>query len=487
MRDPGGVLSQILAATRRRVDRAKASGSQPAARPTAPHPQRRSFSEALTRLARVNVIAEHKRRSPSKGAIREDLAVDVVVRGYEQAGAAALSVLTEPDFFGGDLSHLRAARRATLLPVLRKDFVIDAWQVAEAAAAGADAVLLIAAALDDGELRALLAEAHAHALDALVEVHDRDELHRALRAGARIVGVNNRDLRSLHVDLATSFALAPEIPDDVIAVAESGLRSGQDLRRLREVGFDAFLVGESLMSAPDPGAALAALLAEAEGREVGPRPASGPVAVKICGITSVEDGLGAVEAGAVAIGFVLWPGSPRAVTPDQARRIGAALPPFVTRVGVFVDTPPEAVDRIAADAGIDVVQLHGDEPVDAVRSHARRVLKAIRVGPGFDPAVARRFDDAGAAILLDTGGGALPGGTGESFDWGVARALRPFVRQLVLAGGLNAENVAAAIAAARPDAVDVSSGVEITPGRKDVAKMKAFVAAVRGGTRRGAR
>ncbi|MCL4819711.1 MAG: indole-3-glycerol phosphate synthase TrpC [Vicinamibacteria bacterium] len=485
MRDPGGALARILAATRERVDRAKAA--RPTIEPRATAPARVSFTAALTRPGHVRVIAEHKRRSPSRGAIREDLSVAEVARGYEAAGAAALSVLTEPEFFGGDDAHLAAAREAAQLPLLRKDFTIDAWQVAEAAALGADAVLLIAAALDDSELRELLRAAHEHALDALVEVHDREELHRSLRAGARIVGVNNRDLRSLQVDLATAFALAPEIPEDVIAVAESGLRSGSDLRRLREAGFDAFLVGESLMSAPDPGAALAALIAEAEGSEAGPRPSAGPVSVKVCGITCVEDGIAAVEAGAAAVGFVLWPQSPRAVTPEQARRIGAALPPFVTRVGVFVDTPPEAVDRIAAEAGLDVVQLHGDEPVASVHEHARRVIKALRVGPGFDPAVARRFDDAGAAILLDTGGRALPGGTGESFDWGMARALRPFVRQLVLAGGLHAGNVAAAIAETRPDAVDVSSGVEAAPGRKDPAKMKAFVAAVRGGTRRGAR
>jgi indole-3-glycerol phosphate synthase len=211
----------------------------------------------------MRVIAEHKRRSPSRGAIREDLQPADVARRYAAAGAAALSVLTDEPFFGGRLAHLSEARAATELPTLRKDFVVDPWQIAEARAAGADAVLLIVAALSDRELRQLLAEAQVLGLDALVEVHDGGELDRALAAGTRLVGVNNRDLRTLAVSLETSVALAPRIPDDVVAVAESGIRSGKDLRRLRDAGFDACLVGEHLMAAPDPGAALRQLLEDA--------------------------------------------------------------------------------------------------------------------------------------------------------------------------------------------------------------------------------
>ena len=258
------VLDAILASTRERVFRERER------RPLGPgHPDvrrapaARAFAAALARLARDGVIAEHKRRSPSKGAIREDLAPADVARGYEAAGAAAISVLTDEPFFGGRLEHLQEARAACGLPVLRKDFVIDPWQVWEARAAGADAVLLIVAALDDTALRALLGTASAAGMDALVEAHDRAELDRALAAGARVVGVNNRDLRTLAVSLETSLALARAIPDDVVAVAESGIRTGADVRRLREAGFDAFLVGEHLMSAPDPGAALGQLIAEA--------------------------------------------------------------------------------------------------------------------------------------------------------------------------------------------------------------------------------
>jgi indole-3-glycerol phosphate synthase len=262
--DTGSVLDAILARTRARVaaerERRPLGASHPAVTQAPPV---RPFGEALVRPGRVNVIAEHKRRSPSRGAIREDLVPADVARGYEKAGAAAISVLTDEPFFGGRMTHLEEVRRATALPVLRKDFVLDPWQVWEARAGGADAVLLIVAGLTDPELRTLLDVAGEAALDVLVEVHDRSELDRALAAGSRIVGVNNRDLKTLAVSLQTAMSLAPHIPDDIVAVAESGIRSSADLVRLRDAGFDAFLVGERLMAAPDPGEALTQLLEEA--------------------------------------------------------------------------------------------------------------------------------------------------------------------------------------------------------------------------------
>jgi indole-3-glycerol phosphate synthase len=259
-----GVLDAILARTRESVAREKARRPLERGHPeVARAPAARPFAPALARPGTISVIAEHKRRSPSRGAIREDLAPADVARGYEAAGAVALSVLTDAPFFGGHLSHLSEARSATGLPVLRKDFTLDPWQILEARAAGADAVLLIVAALEEDELRQLLGEARAVGVDALVEVHERAELERALLAGARLVGVNNRDLRTLVVSLETSLTLAPAIPDDVVAVAESGIRSGDDLRRLRGAGYDACLVGEHLMASPDPGEALRRLLEDA--------------------------------------------------------------------------------------------------------------------------------------------------------------------------------------------------------------------------------
>jgi len=205
------------------------------------------------------------------------------------------------------------------------------------------------------------------------------------------------------------------------------------------------------------------------------------VAVKICGITNAEDARLAVDAGADALGFVFWAKSPRSVDTRTARAIAATLPPFVLRVGVFVDATPEEMKRVADEVGLDMVQMHGSEPPEVVARSPRRAIKAIRVGPGFQPHDALRYDGTAAALLLDTRlDGALPGGTGRTFDWSLVRPVREGTSFLVLAGGLTPENVAEAIATVRPDAVDVSSGVESAPGRKDAAKVRAFVDAVRG-------
>lgn len=220
----------------------------------------RRLEQALSGASAPRVIAECKRRSPSRGVLRARYDPAEIAAAYEWAGAAAVSVLTEPTFFDGSPSHLQAVRATVRVPVLRKDFIVDGYQLFEARAWGADAVLLIVGALSDAELRALIARSTALGLDALVEVHDRTELDRALDAGARIVGVNNRDLRTLDVAVDLSHELAEEIPDEMLAVAESGLRTRADLDRLSSAGYDAFLVGERLMGAADPGAALKELL-----------------------------------------------------------------------------------------------------------------------------------------------------------------------------------------------------------------------------------
>ncbi len=478
MSDSVPVLGRILAETRARLHERRRAFPLDRIMASAPTPgRRRSFADALGRPG-WNVIAEFKRRSPSRGVIREDLHPVRVAQSYEVGGAAALSILTEERFFGGSLDDLQEARAATLLPTLRKDFVVDPYQVWEAWYAGADAVLLIVAALSDHELRDLAATAAEAKLDALFEVHDAQELGRALDAGARIVGVNNRDLKTMAVSLRTSFELAPRIPDHVIAVAESGIRSADDLGRLRSEGFDAFLIGEHLMEAVDPGAALEELLRQAA-RAGSAGPAGLCPAVKVCGITTEDDAIAAADAGASAIGLVFWPGSPRRVTLEQAQRIARAAPPFVTRVGVFVDASRAELVSTADAVGLDVLQLHGSESPESLAGLPRRVIKAVRVGPGFEPQDAWRYADATAAVLLDTKRDDAPGGTGVAFDWTLAGDVRRHARYVILAGGLTPENVGAAIATMRPDAVDVSSGVEASPGRKDPERLRAFMEAVR--------
>jgi indole-3-glycerol phosphate synthase len=220
----------------------------------------RDFAGAIASWRGLRVVAELKRASPSGGMLRQDYSPRAIALGYEAAGAAALSVLTEEDHFLGSLQHLVEARAAGRLPVLRKDFILEPYQVFESAAAGADALLLIVAALDDRELRELMKLSKELALAALVEVHDEAELERALAAGAKLIGVNNRDLKTLEVDLETSFRLRPRIPAGVIAVSESGIRTPVDLNRLEQAGFDAALIGERFMASEDPGHELAEFL-----------------------------------------------------------------------------------------------------------------------------------------------------------------------------------------------------------------------------------
>jgi indole-3-glycerol phosphate synthase len=258
------ILDKILAAKREEVGAARAERSfadvDAAARAAGPL---RPFASALRRPTGtpMRVLAEIKRASPSAGPIRPDADPAQVAAEYEAAGAAAISVLTDQQFFAGDLAFLARVRERVALPLLRKDFVVDAYQIAEARAAGADAVLLIVAALAEPELRELLAAAASYQLDALVEVHDLREADIALAVGATLVGVNHRDLRTFTMDMTLTAQIAPRVPPGTILVGESGIRSADDVRMLGEAGAHAVLVGEHLMRAPSPGAALRELLA----------------------------------------------------------------------------------------------------------------------------------------------------------------------------------------------------------------------------------
>lgn len=259
------LLATIVAATRQAVrDRERTvPESVLASRVPAERDGKDRFEAALSAAGRPNVIAECKRRSPSRGILRADYRPEAIATAYKRNGAAAVSVLTEPTFFDGSLDDLRAVRAAVDIPVLRKDFIVTPYQLLEAAAAGADAVLLIVAALEDAELVALHTRAGELGLGVLVEVHDTGELDRAARAGATVVGVNNRNLRTLVVDVEASHRLAARMPAGVVGVAESGLRTSADLARLGAAGYRAFLIGETFMTAPDPGTALRDLLAGA--------------------------------------------------------------------------------------------------------------------------------------------------------------------------------------------------------------------------------
>jgi indole-3-glycerol phosphate synthase len=258
------LLHACVASARRSAEERARSGESGTRRAAAARTARGAAFEASLRAPGVRVIAECKRRSPSRGVICRDYDPAAISGAYERAGAAAISVLTEPTFFDGSLDHLRAVRESVSLPLLRKDFIVSEFQILEARASGADAVLLIVAAMGGAELARLISFAGAEGMAALVEVHDRAELDAAVAAGATTIGVNSRNLRTLEMTPEIFEELGSWMPSGVIAVAESGIRTAADLARLRALGYSAFLIGERFMSDANPGTALAALRAAAE-------------------------------------------------------------------------------------------------------------------------------------------------------------------------------------------------------------------------------
>lgn len=435
-----------------------------------------SFAAAISAGSRVAVIAEFKRRSPSAGTLTDEAAASVIA-GYAAAGARAASVLTDADDFGGSLDDL--GRAAGQLPSLRKDFIVDEVGVLEARAAGASAVLLIAAMLDDRELRELLAACGAMSLDALVEVHDEADLARALETGARLIGVNNRDLRALRTDIRVTERLARRVPADAILVSESGIRSRADVERVRDAGAAAVLIGEALLARRGATRArLLAALASVPRDRTRPQP---PFRLKVCGLTTRDDAALAVSLGADALGVVLWRHSPRAVDAAAGAGILAVAPPGVARIGVFVDATLDEVARAVDRCALDFVQLAGDESPQLARAIAERTgVRVIRAVHVDGPDSIDRFADYPADFfLLDAPRRAGVGGTGQRFEWKDAARLPWPSERMIVAGGLRPGNVAAALAALRPGAVDVCSGVETLPGRKDAAALREFIDAVR--------
>jgi indole-3-glycerol phosphate synthase/phosphoribosylanthranilate isomerase len=469
------LLSKIIASKRLRLEAAKSAVLMERVREDAIEMRRsarpHALLEVLSNADRVNIIAEFKRRSPSKGWIRENADAASTARSYQACGAAGISVLTEEDHFGGSLDDLRTVREAVSLPILRKDFIVDEYQVYESAAAGADALLLIVAALDDESLARLLSLTERElGLDALVEVHTKEELDRAVANGAKLIGVNNRDLRTFEVSTETSVNLAQFAPPETVLVSESGL-TPIEVRKLKAVGYKGFLVGEALMRAVDLESELRAFRAEYM------------VIVKVCGITNVDDALAAVDAGADALGFNFCPRSPRYIDPKAARAIMDRLPTYVLTVGVFVNEELDAVRTIASiTAGVSSLQLHGKESPEYCKAlDGYHRIKVFAAGPKFNPWSVRDYDVESIMLdALDEGG--IGGGTGRLSNWSVALETRKLFPTLFLAGGLSAANVGEAIKLVTPYGVDACSLLEYAPGRKDHERMRAFVAAARKAT-----
>jgi tryptophan synthase beta subunit len=415
----------------------------------------------------LHIIAELKRSSPSVGRMAAD-GDDLVARAraYEAGGAAAVSVLCEPHWFNGSVDDLRRVREVVSVPVLAKEFVVDPRQLPLLRAAGADVVLLLAVLHPEAQLADLVRRAFDLGLEPLVEAHSQPELEAALATDARLIGINNRDLRTLEVDNERADRLRSMVPDDRIVIAESGVRDASTVERWRARGFDGALVGEALMRADDPAAAVRSFVSAGRQPNDPANVARRPY-VKICGITTPEGMASAVLAGADAVGLNVVAGTPRALAADEAIELAAAArssseatarPDVVL---VTADTVPEGLSSVEPD----VIQYHGSAPAGSTVGASRRSWRVVHVSaePGAHAdhvaAVRTVLDQGAERVLVDTAGGPHAGGTGVRSDVATVAAIAREV-PVMLAGGLTPANVAEALRAIPATAVDVSSGVE---------------------------
>ena len=471
------ILDKIVEATKVRVAKEKEVETPEAVKAAAlALPSDTGFPfEAALRQQDFNFICEVKKASPSKGIIAEHFPYLDIAKEYEVAGAAAISVLTEPDFFKGDKKYLQEIASTVKIPVLRKDFIIDEYQIYQAKVWGASAILLICACLDVPTLTKFRELADSLGLSSLVEAHDEQEVQMAIDCGARIIGVNNRNLKDFTVDVQNSVRLRNLVQDDVIFVSESGLETPEDIQVLRDNNIGVALMGETFMRSSNKIEKLAYLYG----------PTYYTPKVKMCGISKVETIPAVVEAKPDYMGLV-FASSKRQVTVEQAKTLVEALHKqckaqndtvSIKTVGVFVNETLDNLVTIANEANLDAVQLHGDEDEAFIQSLKERtnveVWKAVQIRSAVD---AETWIDSSADMLLfDAYHKDERGGTGEVFDWS---CLDEFERPFMLAGGIDCTNVARAIRTVRPYGIDISSGIE-TAGVKDDEKIKAFTNIVR--------
>ena len=484
------ILDKIIEATKIRVAQEKQIESPESVKSAAlalPSDTGFPFEVAL-RQQDFNFICEVKKASPSKGIIAEHFPYLEIAKEYEVAGAAAISVLTEPDFFKGDKKYLQEIASTVKIPVLRKDFIIDEYQIYQAKVWGASAILLICACLDVPTLTKFRELADSLGLSSLVEAHDEHEVQMAIDCGARIIGVNNRNLKDFTVDVQNSVRLRNLVEDDVIFVSESGLETPEDIQVLRDNNIGVALMGETFMRSPNKVEKLAYLYGSTY---YTPK-------VKMCGISKVETIPAVVDAKPDYMGLVFAP-SKRQVTVDQAKTLVEELhkqyanrynrdaeqysnqtlihQEFIKTVGIFVNETLDNLVTIATEVNLDAVQLHGDEDEAFIQSLKERtnveVWKAVQIRSAADAEV--WIDSSADMLLFDAYHKDERGGTGEVFDWS---SLDEFERPFMLAGGIDSTNVARAIRTVRPYGIDISSGIE-TEGVKNDEKIKAFTNIVR--------
>lgn len=426
-------------------------------------PSDRGLRERLRRPG-AQYILECKKASPSKGLIRENYDPAAIAKVYAPF-AAGISVLADEPFFQGSLAHLAEVRAAVEVPVLCKDFVVDPYQIYEARHLGADAVLLMLSVLDDDQCRQCLQICDALNLDALVEVHSAEELARAVALEAKLVGINNRNLKTLEVSLDVALDLAPTLPPAITVISESGIACRDDIRRLQPV-VAGFLIGTSLMKHHNIARALRELLF---GR------------VKVCGLTRPEDARAAWESGATW-GGMIFADSPRRIDTQTALQLRQF--DELQWAGVFVNEEVERVAETSHRLRLHAVQLHGDEDADyvsALRTKLSPPCAIWKAARGKEDALPHTTDFGADRLLIDSGNAKARGGTGEAFDWS-AFARHRNCGEMILAGGLRPQNAWFADQIG-PWALDLNSGAEAAPGHKDAALLAAFFEALRGNGR----
>lgn len=421
------------------------------------------FRNAIENRKTVSLIAEFKRSSPSAGDLRKQADPEPFLSLYDQR-AEAVSVLTEPQKFDGDPELLARSTRITNRPLLRKDFIINSYQILRARTLGADAVLLIEGLLSEGELNELLNVTENLGMDALVECHSESGLERVLNAGASIIGINNRNLDTLEVDPERVSRLVKQIPENErnrrTIVAESGLTSRSDLTSLPE-SVDAALVGSALMQASSPLLKLCEL--------------TGKPGIKFCGVTSPEEARSAYDAGADVIGLNFYEPSPRYITPEEAKAIASETGPGERTAGVFVNQNPNEVKRIARTADLDILQFSGDEPPGSLTSYRemdQTVMKSVQLASESSLSRLREYEVD--YYMVDAFDEDQHGGTGTFLNTELLESSEVKEEPLIIAGGLTPENVGSVLNQFDPVMVDVCSGIESRPGEKDPALMEAF-------------
>lgn len=409
-------------------------------------PSQRHFYDAL-RGTRTAFILECKKASPSKGVIRDDFDPARIANVYKHY-ASAISVLTDEKYFQGSFDFLPIVSQIAPQPILCKDFIIDPYQIYLARYHQADACLLMLSVLDDDQYRQLAAVAHSLSMGVLTEVSNEEELERAIALKAKVVGINNRDLRDLSIDLNRTRQLAPRLGHDVTVISESGINTNAQVRELSHFA-NGFLIGSAMMAHDDLNAAVRRVLLGEN---------------KVCGLTRAQDAKAAFEAGAIYGGLIFVPTSPRAVSVDQAREVINAAP--LSYVGVFRNTPVADVVERVTTLSLSAVQLHGDEDqsyIDSLRAElpaSVQIWKALSVA---DSLPARNLNHVDK-YLFDNG----QGGSGQRFDWSLLQGQD--LSNVILAGGLSADNCVEA-AKSGCAGLDFNSGVELQPGIKDASKL----------------